>query len=85
MILGVFYIVPSDPLAGVTVTAKMVDRMKHFLYIQSYLRRHQEAQYIWIDRWIVRRQPEHYASRNIGVDGLRFDNVKSWEKIFTRV
>lgn len=46
MILGVFYIVPSDPLAGVTVTAKMVDRMKHFLYIQSYLRRHQEAQYI---------------------------------------
>jgi len=40
MILGVFKIVLSDPLAGGTVTATIVDRLEHFLNIWRYFQKH---------------------------------------------
>jgi len=42
MISGTFYIVPSDPLVGGTVMAKMVDRVECFLNIWRYFRNHFE-------------------------------------------
>jgi len=81
MFSGVFYAVPSDPLPGDTVTAKMVIHMKHFLERFEIFPKAFKKYSLYVSirvRYVV----GHRTARkwNMGVDGLHFDILRQDKK-----